>query len=340
MVRTIDVDDFLAQAASDGLVVDVRTADEFAAGHIGGAVNMPLFSVEERAEVGTLYVQKSRAAAVERGLEVVGPRLADFVRSARSMGDRTLLLYCARGGMRSGSMAWLLNMAGLSVRVLGGGYKCYRAHLEAMLDKIEWKMVLLCGATGSGKSELLAHLKDMGEQVIDLEGLARHKGSVFGGFGQGAQPTTEQFINLLHERLIELDPSRRVWCEGESMMIGHVFLPPKFYGLMQQAKQVEVVMDVEQRLDRLMAEYGYFEIEMMEAAFLKIRKRLGDEQVKLAMNDLRSGDVRSAARRAMSYYDKAYCKSASELTKTVFMADNRDMRGSTVRLISVVDENS
>lgn len=340
MVRTIEIDEFLTQAASGGLVVDVRTADEFAAGHIGGAVNMPLFSVEERAEVGTLYVQKSRSAAVERGLEVVGPKLADFVRSARAMGDRTLLIYCARGGMRSGSMAWLLDMAGLRVRVLGGGYKSYRAHLETMLDSVEWNMVLLSGATGSGKSELLTHLKDMGEQVIDLEGLARHKGSAFGGIGQGEQPTTEQFINLLHEQLIEIDPSRRIWCEGESMLIGHVFLPPKFYELMQMAKQVEVVMDVEQRLDRLMVEYGHFQIDMLEASFVKIRKRLGDEQLKMAVDDLRSGDVRSAARRAMAYYDKAYRKSASGLTKTEFTTDNRDMRGSASKLISEVDEKS
>ena len=157
----------------------------YASGHIPGAHNIPLFTNEERAIIGTLYVQVGKDPAVERGLELVGPKLADFVRQARELSaGKPLFLYCWRGGMRSGSMAWLFRTAGFKTFLLKGGYKAYRRSFIDLLDKYPWKIVVLGGPTGCGKTEILHRLQEKGQQVIDLEGLAHHKGSAFGALGE------------------------------------------------------------------------------------------------------------------------------------------------------------
>lgn len=327
MLRSVEVDEFLAGE----VIVDVRTPAEFEAGHIPGAINVPLFTNQERVVIGTLYVRTGREEAIEKGLEFVGPRMADIVRHAkRASQGRTVYVHCWRGGMRSGSVGWLLSTAGLDVRILKGGYKAYRSSFEQMLENQKWDIVLLSGSTGCGKTELLHHLERMGEQVLDLEGLAHHKGSVFGGLGQMAQPTTEQFINKLHHRFRELDPTRRVWCEGESISIGHVFMPQRLYNLMRQGQQIEVEMSVEQRMNRLMVEYGDFASSDLIASFEKIRKRFGFDQTKLAIELVEQGDIRSAAKMALKYYDKVYKKNTT--IGTPFVANNDQMKESAQRL--------
>lgn len=336
MIRTLTTDDFL-NSASEGVIVDVRTPAEFEAGHIVGAVNIPLFSNEERVVVGTIYKRVGRDEAVEKGLEFVGLRLAKLVRTAReTAAGRPIYMYCWRGGMRSGSMAWLFSTAGMTVTLLKGGYKAYRRSFETMMETVGWKINLLSGATGSGKTELLHNMEELGEQVVDLEGLANHKGSVFGAMGQDPQPTTEHFINLLHDRMRQLDTSKPIWCEGESMLIGHVFLPQKFYDIMRNSQIYEVVMSVEQRLDRLMIEYGSFDAETLSAAFRKIQKRLGNDKTELALAHLVEGNVREAARIALWYYDKAYVKSGSDEARAglrMVEIDNNDMKQSALKIL-------
>lgn len=339
MVRTLSTDEFLNNA-QQGVIVDVRTPAEFESGHIVGAINIPLFSNEQRAVVGTIYKRIGKEQAVEKGLEFVGAKLADLVRDTKRVSDgKPLFLYCWRGGMRSGSMAWLFSTAGMDVSLLKGGYKAFRHSFEHMLEAIDWEIVLVSGATGSGKTELLHHIAEQGEQVLDLEGIANHKGSVFGGFGQQPQPTTEHFINLLHKCFREFDRSKRIWCEGESMLIGHVFLPQKLYDIMRNSKIVEVAMDIEQRLDRLTIEYGLFPTEMLIEAFTKIRKRFGNEQTQQAIDYLGEGNIREAARMALGYYDKAYVKSGSKQAREQienFTIDNNNMKNSALRLINQI----
>lgn len=339
MVRTLTTDDFL-NSAQQGVIIDVRTPAEFELGHIVGAVNIPLFTNEERAVVGTIYKRTGHDQAVEKGLEFVGMRLADLVRQAKQVSaGRPLFLYCWRGGMRSASVAWLFSTAGLEVTLLKGGYKAYRGSFEQILESAPFNMILVSGATGCGKTELLHRIEEYGEQVLDLEGIANHKGSVFGGFGQEPQPTTEHFINLLHTRIRQCDLSKPIWCESESMLIGHVFLPQGLYNRMRQGIIVEVTMDIEQRLDRLVIEYGSFSTEMLIHSFTKIQKRLGNDKTQHAIAALNQGDVRAAARIALGYYDKAYAKSGSQeaLDRAIaFTADNNDMEQSAKRLISSV----
>lgn len=295
------------------VLLDVRSPSEYATGHIVGALNLPLFDDSERAEVGTLYKQVSRDRAVERGLEFVGPKMASLVRDARRLAHgEPIELYCARGGMRSASVGWLLRTAGLTVHVMPGGYKAYRAGFERMLSGNDWLLVVIAGATGSGKTELLHVMERLGAQVLDLEGLASHRGSVFGGVGQAAQPTTEHYINLLHDRFAQFSPDRPVFCEGESMLVGHVCIPPALYSMMQQGRSVEVQAPREERLERIMDEYGELSVDELRACFVKIAKRMGPEQTKMAIESLDRGDILTAASLGLEYYDKCYRKAAHQ----------------------------
>ena len=308
MKQTLPADDFLT-AAHDGVILDVRSPGEYRAGHIPGALSMPLFSDAERAEVGTIYTRVGRNEAVERGLEMVGPKMAGFVRRARELAaGRTLYLYCWRGGMRSGSMAWLMRTAGMPAVVLEGGYRAYRRSFAELLARHRWRLVVLGGFTGCGKSDVLQAMAARGEQVLDLEGLASHRGSVFGALGMEEQPTTEEFINRIHDAFRRLDPERPVWVEGESQVIGHVTVPPELYRLMLAAPLVLFSLAAEARLERLVAEYGGFGTEELAAAFAKIAKRLGDGYPR-ARGCLADGDVAGAAGIAMAYYDKCYTRS-------------------------------
>ena len=299
-------DDFLEQSKA-GVMIDVRSPSEFIAGHIPGAVNLPLFSDAERAEIGTLYVHQGKDPAVERGLELVGPKMAGFVKQARRWSEgKPLFIYCWRGGMRSGSMAWLFRTAGLKTYLLSGGYKAYRNSLLQLLEKHSWKLVILGGPTGCGKTEILLHMQKAGHQVIDLEGMAHHKGSAFGALGEQEQPTTEHFANELHHCLRTFDPSQPVWCEGESSSIGKVFIPREFYLRMMSGLFINLELPLESRIQHIMKDYGQFSADDLIDSFYKIERRLGGDATKQAVEHVRQGDLESAICIALKYYDKGY----------------------------------
>lgn len=304
--ETIDIDTFYT-ASRQNIMIDVRTPAEFKAGHIPGAINLPLFSNEERAVVGTIYANDGQCPAIEKGLEFVGPKLAQLVKTARKIAqEREIRLYCWKGGMRSNSMAWLLRTSGLKCRVLEGGYKTWRRAFGELLQSENWRFIVLGGYTGCGKTDILNALSEQGEQVVDLEEMAQHKGSAFGGIGQSEQPTTEMFENELHALVRSFDPARPVWCEGESITIGQVYIPNPFFLLMQQAAFVFFEIPEEQRLIRLVKEYGTYPAEQLSNAFRKITRRLGGENTTNALNYLETGHIKEAATIALHYYDKCY----------------------------------
>ena len=198
MINNIEASEFLEKAETIP-VLDLRSPGEYEDGHITGAINMPLFDDDERAKVGTKYKQVSKEEAMLLGLDIVGPKMSDMVRKAMSLAvNGEICLYCWRGGMRSGSVAWLLSTAGLKVTRLVKGYKAYRHHIREAFSQ-DVNLIVIGGMTGSGKTDILLEMLEQGHQVLDLEGYANHKGSAFGMLGQEKQPSSEQFENDTYE---------------------------------------------------------------------------------------------------------------------------------------------
>lgn len=272
-------------------VVDVRSEGEFEAGHIRGAKNIPILNNTERKLVGTDYKHKGREAAISTGFQLVEPRLSGMMEEAsRVAGGDDILVHCWRGGLRSSHFCQFVADAGIRSHALEGGYKTYRHRALQVFDQ-PLSLIVIGGLTGSGKSEILHTLHDLGEQVIDLETIAHHKGSVFGGLMMPPQPTTEQFQNELFEELIALDHSRRIWIEDESIAVGKIFLPEPFWKKMMLAPIVEVQVDRKVRTQRLVAEYGPANKEKFLEAMTKISKKLGGQHFNKAREQDRKSVV-------------------------------------------------
>jgi tRNA 2-selenouridine synthase len=304
----ISIDDFLS-LRKQLPVVDVRSQGEFQEGHIRNAINIPLLNNEERVAVGTDYKQKGQKEAIKTGFRLVGPRLSDIVNEAEYVAQgKELLVHCWRGGMRSNNFSQFAGMAGVKTHTLKGGYKEYRG-LAVESFKKPFQIILLTGCTGSGKSEVLRALKEQGEQVLDLEDLANHKGSAFGGLLMPAQPTTEQFQNELFEEILSLDLSKRIWVEDESIAIGKIFLPTDFWKTMHESPLVQMDVSKEVRVQRLVNEYGPADRDEFLEIMGKIVKRLGGQHYNAAKEYLLQGDMASTIDILLTYYDKAYLQS-------------------------------
>lgn len=333
VIKAFPVEDFLA---IDHPVIDVRSPGEFARGHIPGAMNMPLFDNDERAVVGTLYKQQGRDAAVLEGLRIVGPMLAAIVERANQFApEGQIRVHCWRGGERSGSVAWLLDKAGFEeVCTLKGGYKAFRNHVLGSFGNVP-DLLVLGGYTGTGKTETLHHLKELGQQVIDLERLAHHKGSSFGSLGEMPQPTQEQFENVLWHAIRSVDRSHAVWVEDESHMIGRNKLPDPFFAALRAAPLLFADMPLEERVERLVKDYGTFPTEQLGEAVQRISRRIGPQHAKTALEALASGDLHLVARLSLGYYDKTYAYGLSRrdpLRVTTLKASATDLRGLAERL--------
>ncbi|TAH21459.1 MAG: tRNA 2-selenouridine(34) synthase MnmH [Cytophagales bacterium] len=293
-------------------MIDVRSPAEFAQGHIPLAVNLPIFSNEERAVVGTLYKQKGKEEAIIKGLEFVGVKMADFVRKAKQIApEKQLLVHCWRGGMRSGSMAWLFETVGFQTFTLEKGYKNYRQHVLSYFEQAFPNLLILGGMTGSGKTDILKQIIAQGQQGIDLEGLAHHKGSSFGSIGQAPQPTSEQFENELHLALLRTissltSPFSHLWLEDESRNIGKTFLPNNLWQQMQRSPVIYIQISKNLRIERLVKEYAFCDKELLESAILRIAKRIGSNHAKDALEALANDDFAKVADITLVYYDKAY----------------------------------
>lgn len=296
--------EFLEKAAYIPLV-DVRSPGEYKQGHIPGALNVSLFSDEERSAIGKIYKKEGRNASVRQGLGYVGPNMVQMIDKARELcPGGELLVHCWRGGMRSESMAWLFETAGIKCYVLRGGYKSYRRYIrENILTGKE--MLVLGGLTGSGKTILLKQMQKLGEPVVDLEGLAEHKGSAFGGIGQKAQPSTEQFENNLYRDVSRIKEPY-CWVEDESLHIGRVFIPKPFYEKMLQSKVMFIDVPHEYRIKILVADYAEQDMGLLEEAILKVRQRLGNLAGSQAIDALKEGNYAETARILLCYYDKTY----------------------------------
>ena len=314
MKTSISVAELWPQLAQGRVLIDVRSPSEYAHGHIPEAVSMPLFSDEERAKVGTLYKQVSPESALLKGLDFVGPKMSGFVKWAKKLApDRLVIVHCWRGGQRSGSIAWLLRLAGFDVVTLQGGYKAYRNYILEQFAIQPKHIIILGGRTGVGKTIILHELTKQGQQVIDLERLAHHKGSAFGWIGEQNQPSVEYFENQLFSVFRQIDPERIVWVENESRAIGTVFIPEPFWEQMKKAPLVNVILPIEARIAHLVQIYTQESKADLVASFQKISRKLNDK-LRTALEALDRDDYTAAAEIALKYYDKTYQHGLDEST--------------------------
>jgi tRNA 2-selenouridine synthase len=318
-VQKINIEDFISQAAT-AIIIDVRSPAEFDHAHIPSALNLPLFSNEERAMIGTTYKKQSREAAIKAGLPLFGSKMLPMIEKVEnwiSTSEKkkdttkpTLYIHCWRGGMRSAAVAWLLDLYGYKVVQLTGGYKAYRNWVLAQFT-IPYNLKVLGGFTGSGKTEILHELQKRKHAVIDLEGLAHHKGSAFGAIGQLEQPSQEMFENIVAKNLVEQNSKNKsIWIEDESQRIGTVLIPTPLFHLMRNSKCYFLTIPFEQRLNFILEGYGKFDKQSLMDATLRIQKRLGGLETKTAINHIIEGEFKEAFAILLKYYDKWYEKNA------------------------------
>ncbi len=303
--QIVEIEEFI-ELAKQFIVIDVRTPAEFAQGHIHNAINIPIFSNDERAQIGILYKNSGRKTAIKKGLDIVGPKLSTLLKKAEQhLVDNTILIHCWRGGMRSSSVAWLLNTYGIETYTLYKGYKAYRNYvLDSFKEK--YNMLVLGGMTGSGKTKILYDLQSLGEQIIDIEKLAHHKGSSFGAIGMNEQPRTEQFENDLFSEIQKIDNTKYFWVEDESRMTGKVRIPNAFYDQMREARVIKINVPKELRIKQLIEDYTGVDDKLLEEALYRIEKRLGGLALKNALQALKDKNYEEVASISLEYYDKAY----------------------------------
>ncbi len=341
--QKITIEQFITMAKSHP-VLDVRSPGEYLHAHIPGAYSIPLFTDEERKVVGTAYKQESREQAIKIGLDYFGLKMRKVVEEVENLvaliknetnnqntskqalpGRGSILVHCWRGGMRSAGIAWLLDLYGFKVYTLIGGYKAYRKWVRDQFEK-KYPLTIVGGYTGSGKTLIIQQLQQTGNAVIDLEGLANHKGSAFGALGEKPQPSQEMFENMLAEALADVNsqmagdglvannnqaPTNNnptIWLEDESQRIGNLQIPMPFWENMRSSPIRFVDIPFEQRLDYLTIEYGRFEKEKLVNAVMRIQKRLGGLETKNAVNHLLENNHKECFRILLTYYDKWYLK--------------------------------
>ncbi len=314
-IEKIPVEQFV-QLSQIHTVIDVRSDAEYAHAHIPGASSIPLFNDEERAVVGTIYKQQSREDAIKKGLEFFGPKMKAMLLEAERLiqeknpNNKTVLVHCWRGGMRSAAVAWLLDLYGFKVYTLIGGYKAFRNWVLNELGK-HHPFQILGGNTGSGKTIVLQSLRNMNEAVVDLEGLAGHKGSAFGNIGLPKQPTQEMFENKLSISIKiakEKYPNKKIWLEDESQRIGTVNIPQNMWNHMRRCEIIFLDIPFAARLDYLVNTYGTLDWNALRDAILRIQKRLGGLETKTAVAALEEKDFHGCFDVLLKYYDKQYRK--------------------------------
>ncbi|HEY3307684.1 MAG TPA: tRNA 2-selenouridine(34) synthase MnmH [Desulfuromonadaceae bacterium] len=294
-------------------IVDCRTPLEFAEDHLPNAINVPILTNEERVEIGTIHKQLGPQKARARGLELTCHRFGQMVATITAQAaNRPVLVYCWRGGLRSLSMAILLEMTGHPVVQLQGGYKAFRHQLSEYFDKFEPQnpMIVIHGMTGTGKTSFINGLDRESWGVIDLEGLACHRGSAFGEVGIVQGLSQKRFETLLWDAFRAAPPERPIILEGESQRIGKLSLPGRLYEVMATSCKVWCHASLETRIKRLSAEYARTEYQgPMAVALDRIKKKLGGKNYDELKGMLEAWDVEGLAKGLIElYYDKLYYK--------------------------------
>jgi tRNA 2-selenouridine synthase len=303
-------------------IIDVRSPSEFADDHLPGAINLPVLDDVERDRVGTIYKQESPFLARRIGAAIIARRAADYLEGPLAERPRDFhpLVYCWRGGLRSNSLATILAAVGWRTRLLEGGYKAYRKQLietfAQYLSTQPLKFVIVGGLTGAGKTCILQKMQALGHQIIDLEGLAEHRGSALGESIITQQPSQKRFENLLWQGLRQLDPARPIYLESESSRIGSIQIPAPFWKHMGTAPSIELQTPREQRAQFLLGDYEHFvsNPELLREKLQKLNHLHGHAQLEAWDAQISAGDWREFTESILEiHYDPAYTRSRQKL---------------------------
>jgi tRNA 2-selenouridine synthase len=306
------------------VIIDVRSPSEYAHAHIPGAISFPLLNDEERAIVGTAYKKEGHKQAVIRGFELVGGKFAQYLKDFDALNLKgEIIVHCWRGGLRSNIMSWLLEKGGYKTQVLKGGYKLYRNWVLQQLNN-KPKLIVLGGMTGSNKTGILQQLPKYGEAIIDLEALANHRGSAFGGLGFGDQPSQEMFENRLAVECFKNRFATRVWIENESRLVGNCVVPQAMYEEMRTALNIELKVDFDTRLKNILKVYGSFDRKLLVEKTMQIEKRLGNQNMRNAITALLENDHHTWASILLTHYDGNYNHSKKKYKNTVIPIEYTD----------------
>ena len=314
-IPSIPFEEFLK---ARGPIIDIRSPKEFSQGHWPGSKNIPLFNNKERAIIGITYKEKGKQEAILIGIKLIIPKLTTLKTSIKEIHDKAkkakdnsskthLRIYCWRGGMRSKSIVWLSNHLGYNAIQLKGGYKSYRKWVLAQFER-NWRLHLIGGKTGTGKTNILSALAKEGISTIDLEGLANHRGSSFGSIGLPTQPSCEQYENLLAESLNQINPdlAKAIWVEDESPNLGKCRIPNGLIKQMKVAPVVEIEKNKTERIQELVKVYAKHSKNELKEATIRIKNRLGPQRTKIALDGISKENWELACEAILDYYDRCY----------------------------------
>ena len=294
-------------------IIDVRSPSEYSKGHWPGAINIPLFTDNEREQIGKSYKKESRLKAILNGLKVTLPKTTKLLERIiqttirQEKGNKSLRIYCWRGGMRSNAFAWLARTIGIKTYLLKGGYKSYRKWVLNQFEN-DLPLRLIGGKTGTRKTDLLNYINNENIYVIDLEGIANHRGSSFGSLGMKRQPTSQQFENILAESVEKFHESNsiEIWLEAESSNLGKCRIPNSLYNKMKKAPVIEIIKNKNERIDYLVNVYSQNSQNKLKDAVERISKRLGPQRTKEALVAIEKKEWSKACKAMLDYYDRCY----------------------------------
>lgn len=315
-LERISADDALGQLAHFSTIIDARSEGEYAEDHVPGAVNWPSLHDAERQLVGTEHKQLNAFEAKKRGAALVARNIAGHIE--REVLDKPKhwqpLVYCWRGGKRSGSLALILDQIGFKVTLIDGGYKAFRAALVADMPRLaaRHQFKVICGTTGSGKTRLLQALAAEGAQVLDLEALAHHRSSVLGLIPGLPQPTQKAFDSRIWAALQRFDPTRPVYIESESKKVGNVAVPEPLMDAMRSSPCLQLDLPEDERVALLLEDYDFF---VQDTGFFcerldALTQARGRETVQAWQSQVKGGDVAGVVRELLvKHYDPVYLQS-------------------------------
>lgn len=325
--------------------VDVRSPIEYQDSHIPNAVNVPLFTDEERAEIGTIYKQEGQKAAKWRAMEIVSPKLPKLLNEIKEIEEtgKKPLLYCWRGGQRSQSISHFAMMAGLHIQRLDGGYRAFREYvIDKIPDMLPERAIVIYGLTGTGKTDILQVLQDRGYPVLDLEGYANHRGSVFGAVSGQTPHNQKTFDALLFEALEKIQGSPYFFMEGESRRIGHAVQPPELYEKKENGIHIHVVSNLESRVERIYKQYvddtDAFQ-ERVRDALSRIMKRIKQPEIQQELLDsLEQRNYKEMIRLLIiHYYDPRYDNKINETLNTALEVENDSLEEAVNKIVTFVE---